>query len=87
MNKKERISPDKGIIIKKGYLYYVAQKFIRITVEGKKFKRKNASRLLILRIEEADTDVVDGKLFFGHQEKLSSMIHMQEPCSKSVFSS
>lgn len=79
------ISPDKGIIIQEGdTLYYIlGSKIYRITVEDKVIEECIGT--FDFNIESGYGCLVDGKLFFGHQESYLYDLNTGDLAQKATF--
>lgn len=79
------ISPDKGIIIQEGAtLYYIlGSKIYRITVEDKVIEECIGA--FDFNIESGYGCLVDGKLFFGHQESYLYDLNTGDLAQKASF--
>lgn len=79
------ISPDKGIIIQEGdTLYYIlGSKIYRITVEDKVIEEYIGT--FDFNIESGYGCLVDGKLFFGHQESYLYDLNTGDLAKKASF--
>ena len=79
------ISPDKGIIIQEGdTLYYIlGSKIYRITVEDKVIEECIGT--FDFNIESGYGCLVDGKLFFGHQESYLYDLNTGDLAQKASF--